>query len=96
MAKLEYSIDAIADIDRLINFLMSADLATALETYEIINDGLQLLKRHPKIGRMVANEKRELIISRGSTGYVAIYSFDNLLNVVIVLAVKHQRESDFN
>ncbi len=96
MAKLEYSLDAITDIDRLVNFLMGFDLAAALDTYGIINDGLQLLKRHPKIGRIVTGEKRELAISRGSTGYVAVYTFDNLLDVVIVLAIKRQRESDFN
>ncbi len=96
MAKLEYSLDAIADIDRLVNFLIKNDLAAALDTYGVINDGLQLLIRHPKIGRLANNEKRELVISRGTTGYIAIYTFDNFLDVVIVLAIKHQRELDFN
>ena len=96
MAKLEYSADMLADIERLVHFLIDVDLVAALNTFDIINDGLQLLKRHPEIGRLVEGEKRELVISRGSTGYIAIYAFDKLQNIVVVLAVKHQREDGFN
>jgi len=97
MAKLEYSNTAMADIERLVNFLIEVDVAVALNTFDIIDDGLQLLKRHPEVGRQVdTGGKRELVISRGNTGYIAIYAFDKLVNVVVVLALKHQRESGFN
>lgn len=96
MTKIEYSTGMLTDIERMVNFLMEYDLLAALNTFDIINDGLQLLKRHPEIGRLVGDEKRELVISRGNTGYIAIYTFDKLQNVVVVLAVKHQREGQFN
>ena len=97
MTKLEYSNAAMVDIERLVNFLMDVDLVAALDTFDIIDDGLHLLKRHPEIGRMVGAEgKRELVISRGNTGYIAIYAFDKLANIVVVLAVKHQRENRAN
>ena len=43
MSKLEYSLDATVDIDRLVNFLIEFDLAVALDIYGIINDSLQVL-----------------------------------------------------
>lgn len=97
MVKLEYSQNALDDIERLVDFLIGSDLLAALSTFEVIDDGVQLLKRHPEIGRLVAaSGKRELVISRGNTGYIAIYAFDKFLNVVVILAIKHQREADFN
>lgn len=96
MAKIEYAKNALEDIDRLVDFLIGSDLAAALNTFNIIDDGIQLLKRHPEIGRLVGGGKRELVISRGSTGYVAIYVFDKLTNVVVMLAIRQQREDGFN
>ena len=96
MAKLEYSKDALEDIERLVDFLMDLDLLSALSTFDIVDDGVQLLKRHPEIGCLVGAGKRELVISRGNTGYIAIYEFDKLVNTIVVLAVKHQREDQFN
>ena len=34
-------------------------------------------------------------ISRGRTGYVALYQYDAATDVVLVLAVRHQREAGF-
>ncbi len=50
-------------------------------------DGLQILKNHPMIGRIASY--RELVISRGRTGYVALY-IDALQDVALVLAIRHQ------
>jgi plasmid stabilization system protein ParE len=54
------------------------------------------LARHPRIGRISAEGLRELVISRGRSGYVALYSYDEAADIVLVLAVRHQREEDFN
>lgn len=35
---------------------------------------------------------RELVISRGSTGYIALYRYHEIRDVVTVLAIRHQRE----
>ena len=35
---------------------------------------------------------RELVISRGKTGYVALYRYLSGQDVILVLAVRHQRE----
>jgi plasmid stabilization system protein ParE len=38
---------------------------------------------------------RELVISRGRTGYVALYSFEEDQDAVLVLAIRHQREAGY-
>jgi hypothetical protein len=43
----------------------------------------------------VEGELRELVISYGKTGYVALYRFLPDRNLVRVLAIKRQRELDF-
>lgn len=35
---------------------------------------------------------RELVISRGKTGYIALYRYDEIRDVARVLAIRHQRE----
>ena len=96
MAKIEYAQNALSDIKRLVDFLMESDATTALETFDIINEAVQILRRHPDIGRSTRSAgKRELVISRSKTGYVAIYKFDKLADIVVILAIKHQREDNF-
>jgi len=53
------------------------------------------LADHPEIGRRADALRRELIIARGTTGYVALYSFDPIGDVVRVLRIRHQREAGY-
>ena len=41
------------------------------------------------------NGKRELVIGRGTRGYVALYRYVPALDTVFVLAVQAQREAGF-
>lgn len=93
MTRLVLSPKAVDDIDRLSDFLVDADPSTASKTGGILVSGLQILKDHPLIGRQVERAFRELLISRGRTGYVALYQFDVVKDVVIVLSIRHQREA---
>ena len=97
MIKIVYHDKARDDVARLVKFLIESDVDAALATFGIIDDGISLLKNHPEIGRPTESDAlRELVISRGRTGYVALYEFDELRELVIVLRVKHQREDGFN
>ncbi len=95
MAHLIYSPRAFDDLDRLADFLMEADPVAARETVELIAEAVTILKRHPLIGRPVEEPLRELVISRGKTGYVALYSYEAEHDTVLILAIRHQRESGF-
>jgi plasmid stabilization system protein ParE len=54
-----------------------------------------ILNDHPGIGRRVSADSslRELVISRGATGYIAIYEYFSLDNNVVIHAVRHRRET---
>jgi hypothetical protein len=49
----------------------------------------------PKVGRPVEEDFRELIIDFGSSGYLALYDFDEMSDAVTVHAVRHQKENDY-
>lgn len=96
MARLSYSARAFADLDRLTDFLLDSDPKAAGETVDLISEAVSILKRHPLIGRPVEENVRELIISRGKTGYVALYSYEAEHDAVLILAVRHQREAGYD
>lgn len=95
MAKLIYSERALADLERLTDFLIEIDASSALETVELIEEAVSLLTRHPLVGRPVEYELRELVISRGRSGYVALYSLEATQDAILILAIRHQREAGY-
>ncbi len=95
MARLSYSGRALADLERLTEYLIGSDPAAAAETVGLIAEAVELLIRHPLIGRPVEFPLRELVISRGRTGYVALYSFEEAQDALLILAVRHQREAGY-
>jgi plasmid stabilization system protein ParE len=95
LARLIYSRIALLDLEKLTDFLLEVDPSAAAETVELIEEAVAVLKRHPLIGRPVESNLRELIISRGKTGYVALYSFEADQDAVLILAIRHQREAGY-
>ena len=69
--------------------------AVLLKPGRLTDDEYALMKRHPLIGKIVEHGLRELVISRGRTGYVALYSFEETQETVLVLAIRHQREAGY-
>jgi plasmid stabilization system protein ParE len=91
-----YAPRALVDIEPLADFLLAQDELASIETGGILIEAIAHLARHPLVGRIVEHGLRELVISRGRTGYVALYRFDADRDQVIVLAIKHQRELDID
>src|SRR6266542_3323072 len=87
---------ALADLVRLAEFLAKDDSAAGEATVELITGAVEVLAAHPLIGRRVEGELRELVISRGRTGYLALYEYHAALDHVVVLAIRHQREVGFD
>lgn len=87
---------AAEDLERLVDFLLESLPHEAALTVDLVMDALAVLERHPLMGRPLAQGLRELVISRGRTGYLALYQYDEQADMVLVLAVKHQREQDYN
>ena len=74
---------------------MSHEPQLAGEAIGGILEAIAMLQRHPLIGRMVQGELRELVISRGKSGYVALYRYLERRDLVRVLAIRHQREAGY-
>jgi plasmid stabilization system protein ParE len=95
LARLIYTRRALSDLERIDTFLADADWSDVSDTFELIFEAISVLANHSLIGRCIDDELRELIISRGRTGYVALYSYEQSADVVLILAIRHQRESGF-
>jgi plasmid stabilization system protein ParE len=98
--RVEVHPDAKADIVRLHEFLADYDLEVASKALKTIEASFAAMSRHPYICRKVQREGfpsewRELIISFGNSGYLALFEITSD-ELVTVMAVKHQRESDYH
>lgn len=95
MAQVVYSENALANLERLFGYLAEDDPATAATAANVIRQTVEVLGAHPLIGRRVHGELRELVISYGKTGYVALYRFLPDRMLIRILAIRHQRELDY-
>ena len=88
--------EAADDLEALIDFLLSDMPEHAVQTVDLIMDALNILQNHPNIGRPVQHPLRELVMSRGRNGYVALYEYDAQADVAVVLAIRHQRQAGYS
>lgn len=87
---------AIRDLERLREFLRTKNPQAARCAGEAILHGVHILGSQPHLGRPVEDlpeEFREWLIDFGDSGYVARYRIDG--EAVVILAVRHQRETGF-
>lgn len=100
---VRYSDAARDDLLRLFDFMLeraetSDDLARAQRAIDAITEAVEgQLSRTPFIFRKAGSSAflRELVISFGHGGYVALYDIEDAATVT-VLALRHQREDDYH
>jgi plasmid stabilization system protein ParE len=95
MASVKLTDRATADLERIFEFAAGTDPQRALAVVEEIEDALQVLTRHPLIGRRVEEGRRELVISRGRHTYVALYRWFEFDALALVLAIRNAREAGY-
>jgi plasmid stabilization system protein ParE len=95
LAQVVYSQSALEDVEGAFEFLVSVDPRAAAAAAGVIRSGVALLSTHPLIGRPVTQGLRELVISYGKNGYVALYRYRPERDEVRVLAIRHQRQIDY-
>lgn len=95
MARVVYSDAAFEDLDRIIEFLLARSAETAGAALNQIQAAVSVLAVHPQIGRRVDGHRRELVITYGATGYLALYRDDARPDVVRILRIRHQREAGY-
>lgn len=96
MTALRFDAGLSADLARIALHLAEHEVANIGGRLDEILDALQLLALHPLIGRKAGQTGlRELVIGRGSRGYVALYRYESLDDEVTVLALRGQQEAGF-
>jgi plasmid stabilization system protein ParE len=99
--QVRFTQDARADLERLYDFILQrddADWSIATRALDAIRNGITLLETSPFSCRKAAPGNpflRELVISFGAAGYVALFEIEDA-RTVTVLAVRHQREDDYH
>ena len=96
--KVRYTLAAKEDLKRLFAFIAEQDLQAAKRARKTIAASIQLLEQFPFTCRKAIpdnNFLRELVVSFGGAGYVALFEIENDTTVTI-LAVRHQREEDYH
>lgn len=108
--RVRYTRGARDDLKRLYGFLLERDIAAAQRTLDSIRKATNLLASFPFTCRKVDEGNpfiRELIISFGGSGYVALFEIegdgaacapphDETEGQITILAVRHQREDDYH
>jgi plasmid stabilization system protein ParE len=92
MAQVVHSAGALADLESALEAKRAESVEAARAAAGALNSGIEGLAAHPLIGRRVEGDLRELVISYGATGYIALYRFVVQSDEVRVLALRHQRE----
>lgn len=73
MSRVEISERALADLERLFDFIATENPQSARKQLLSVRRALELLAEHPLLGRSAEDGRRELFLSRGRYGYVAKY-----------------------
>ena len=85
------------DLKRLYLFLYRQDKGSAKHARDNIYKAIDTLRTFPFTCRKAQAGSpfiRELVISFGANGYVALFEIEED-NIVTILAVRHQREDDY-
>ena len=89
--------EALEDMERILEFNLQRDPASALGHLAKIRSAVLLLQQHPKIGRLIGrgSRLRELVISHRNSGYISLYEYSLADELIRVAAVRHQREAGY-
>lgn len=96
MSAIELANEITEDFERILDHLAAYRIEHPEQRIRDIIEALDVLEHNPEIGRPVAAAKRELVIGRGSRGYVALYRYIEEIDTVFVLAIRSQREGGYS
>lgn len=95
MAQIELAPKVGDDIERILAHLIRYEVDDASARIQEIILAINVLEHSPFMGRPTEDGKRELIIGRGSRGYVALYRYIAEIDTVFILALRSQREAGY-
>lgn len=95
MARVEYLPAVYEDLRRIISHLEQHEAEHVQKRLAELVSASDVLTDNPLIGRPTRDDLRELVIGRGSRGYLALYQYVAPLDTVFVLAIRAQREGGY-
>ena len=96
--QVRYTREAKEYTERLYAFLLERDIQSARRAKVAITKAMRFLEDFPFSCRKSSSGNpflREMLISFGSSGYVALFEIEDKKTVTI-LAIRHQREEDYH
>lgn len=95
MSRIEFAPEVAEDFDRILEHLARYQVEFPERRIREIIEALDVLEHNPMIGRPAGKGKRELVIGRRARGYVALYRYVAEIDIVVVLALRSQREAGY-
>jgi toxin ParE1/3/4 len=95
MARIGAAPEVFDDFERSFGYLAEFEVEDVPGRMPEIVQAVDVLTTSPLIGRPVEGGKRELVIGRGSRGYIALYRYVPEADTVFLLAVRSQREAGY-
>ncbi|NML62420.1 type II toxin-antitoxin system RelE/ParE family toxin [Massilia sp. RP-1-19] len=95
MARIELAPEIMEDFERILVHLLQTRIQDLSSRMKEITTAIGILEHNPLIGKPARGEKRELVIGRGSHGYVALYRYVEEIDTVFILAIRSQREAGY-
>ena len=101
MSQVKLSDQATEDLGRFADFLIQAGvphktevaISTILTAFEVLISNPLIGEAYPLDGY---DNFHELVIKYGKSGYIALYSFDKKADLVVIHAIRHQKEVGYN
>jgi plasmid stabilization system protein ParE len=92
MHRIDWTIRALNDLDRLEDFLFAKNAPAAARAIAAIIEAVDQLADFPESGR-TADGFRELLVKFSNAGYVVRYQFAD--GTVLIVGIRHQREAGY-
>lgn len=95
MTRVRLAPGVIEDLDRIVGHLHRHQIEGAEARAGEIISAFDVLADNPLIGRPAGDDQRELLIGRGTRGYVALYRYLPMIDIALILAIRAQREGGY-
>ncbi len=96
MAGIYFANEVGADVQRILAHLREHAAMDGATRMAGLIAAIDVLAANPLIGRRCADGCRELVIGRGTRGYIALYSYDEAKDLVRILAIRSQKEAGYH
>lgn len=95
MTRVRLTHGVVEDLDRFVEHLYRHEIDAAEARAGEIISALDVLADNPLIGRPAGADKFELLIGRGSRGYLALYRYLPLIDSALILAIRAQCDAGY-